>query len=93
MILADGPGIIVCGSVGCVAREKGRRLPNGMAKWVGTVFRDLPDDVLEAYGRWLVSGPDGWYGHSFECMEIEAEWERRTRLASPGQTDKAASDE
>lgn len=82
-ILASGPNFIACGSVGCVRREKGRRLPNGMAKWVGVKFRELPDEVLRAYGHWLVSGPYGWYGASFECMDIEEEWERRFEGAQP----------
>ena len=76
-ILASGSGFIACGSVGCVAREKGRKLPNGMAKWVGAPFRDLPDDVLLAYRSWLTDGPNGWYGHSFECFDIQDEFERR----------------
>lgn len=70
-ILAYGPGIIACGSIGCVQRERGRRLPNRMAKWVGRPFCDLPNDALMAYAHWLTSGPDGWYGHSFELFDIE----------------------
>lgn len=78
-IIAHGPGFIACGSVDCVQRQRGRRLSRGLGQYVGRPFRELPDDALDAYGRWLVAGPDGWFGHSFECFDIEDELERRRK--------------
>lgn len=69
-ILASGPNMIACGSAGRVCRLPGRRLPNGLARYVGTPFDECPTEALERYGSWLCAGPDGWCGHSFELFDI-----------------------
>lgn len=80
-ILASGPGIICCGSLGHVHRIKGRRLPNGLGQYVGVPFADCPLDVLSRFSSWLRAGPYGWYGHSFELFDIDDEFARRGRGA------------
>ena len=66
-IIASGPDMIVCGSIGHIHRVRGRRLPNGLGKYVGVPFSECPLDVLERFSRWLCDGPEGWCGHAFEC--------------------------
>ena len=37
-ILASGRGLSVCGSLGCIQRVKGRRLPNGLGPYIGGIL-------------------------------------------------------
>ena len=70
-ILARGKGIICCGSLGCVHRVKGWRLPSALVPYVGTPYEDVPTPELKRYWRWM-TGPDHrWLGHVHELWAIE----------------------
>jgi hypothetical protein len=75
-ILASGPGITVCGSLGYIHRVKGWRLPSCLVPYVDTPYEDVPTPELERYWSWFC-GPDRWLGHYHELAEIEGVLEGR----------------
>lgn len=75
-IIASGPGVICCGDVGVVQRVKGWRLPSALVPYVGRPYSEVPTPELERYRQWF-TGPDRWFGHTFELWGIEDELDRR----------------